>query len=693
MKKINVAFLWHMHQPIYIDPLTERFIMPWVRLHAMQDYLDIPSAMLKPKGSKFNINFVPSLLMQLEYYIEKRYSDDYLEVAQKRVGELSFEEREFIVKNFFNINTEKVVFKSSRYKELFLKKQSLLSQESISNSFTDNEILDLQIHFQLGWSGTKLKSDSFISSLVKKDRIFTEDEKLKMLEIQYLFLIEVRDYIKSLVNSGAEVSLTPFYHPIIPVMNDITNVKKAWESSTIPNNFSSMSNYSKMHITDGVEFANNFFEKKIKGMWPAEGSVSKDFVEMLTANSDIEWIATDEAILSKSFGHSASLNDMSTPYSYNGVNIFFRNHHLSDKIGFVYSNWDTNRAVDDFIGELSNMRNSISRENPIISVILDGENAWEYYENHGESFLTTLFERLVNCEWINLTTFSEYIEENQNSIPKLNNLMPGSWIDGNFNTWINEEVKNIYWSHLYKLNVLIENYKKSPKFDLEVQKKIDYNFMIAQGSDWMWWAGKGHSSANDLDFDKLFRNYVRIIYELLELSPPTELYSPVYSSSKTPAVYKKPLHFIKPNISGELDSYYGWVSSGEILAEQGAIHKTEIIIDKILFGFDEKNLFFQIISKNMSKFKERYELVVDFIDYKKILLNRDRNSDIKYFCKEVCETAIPFNLISNDLKVGDIIKFRFLLKESGNIIERIPNSDIVEIVYPNINFDIDNWSV
>jgi len=696
VNKINLAFLWHMHQPNYVDPIKKEFIMPWVRLHAMQDYLDIPYAILKAENAKTNINFVPSLLEQLEFYIDKKYSDNYLMVVEKKVIDLSDLERNFIVDKLFNINIEKTVFASIRYKELFQKKEFLLStkKNNIGLEFFEQELRDLQVHFQLGWSGTKLKNNTYIQELIQKDRDFTEEEKSKLLGIQYDFLKEVRNYIKSLANNdNCEISITPFYHPIIPIMNDINNVNKAWNNSSIPNNFSNMSHYSKKHLKKAETYALNFFNKKITGMWPAEGSVSKDFLKLLQ-ETDIQWIATDEAILAKSKGYSPSLDELSTPYLYDNKYIFFRNHGLSDKIGFVYSNWDKTDAVNNFIEELNHFRNNITRNEPLVTVILDGENAWEYYEQHGEPFLTELFTKLSTVDWINLTTFNEYIENNKNIIPKLDTLMPGSWIDGNFNTWINEPVKNKYWEYLFHLNNIIEDRKLNNLLEKNTLNSIEKHFMIAQGSDWMWWAGEGHSSANDLDFDLLFRNYLIKIYNLLEIDVPIELYSPLYSKVEVIS-YKKPLHLITPNISGKLDDYYGWVSSGEIFEEQGAIHKTDTIINKVLFGFDKENLYFQISSSiDLKEFNKRdYIIAVEFVDFSKKIDLLSNDNGVVSFIDEVCEASINFSCIKEHFEPNEAIKFRILLKENGKIIERIPNTDIIIINYPCDDFDLTNWYV
>jgi alpha-amylase/alpha-mannosidase (GH57 family) len=696
VNKINLAFLWHMHQPNYVDPIAKEFIMPWVRLHAMQDYLDIPNAILKAPNAKTNINFVPSLLEQLEFYIERKYSDSYLIMVEKNAKNLTTQDKNFIVEKLFNINIEKVVLKSLRYRELFEKKEFLLSikKDNMGEEFLEQELRDLQVHFQLGWSGTKLKEDLFIKELIKKDKYFTEEEKNELLNIQYKFLKDVKNYIKSLAhNERMEVSITPFYHPIAPVMNNIENVNKAWDNSIIPNNFSDMSYYSKKHVKKAENYAEEFFDKKITGMWPAEGSVSKDFLEILQ-DSNINWIATDEAILAKSKGYSPSLDELSTPYLYNNKYIFFRNHALSDKIGFVYSNWDKREAVVNFLEELNNFKNNINREEALVTVILDGENAWEYYEDHGEPFLTELFNELSKTNWINLTTFTEYIDKNKQRIPKLDNLMPGSWIDGNFNTWINEPVKNKYWEYIFHLNSIIENRKLNNIIDSETLKELEDYFMIAQGSDWMWWAGEGHSSSNDLDFDLLFRNYLIKIYDLLEIDTPIELFSPLYSKLEV-INYKKPLHLITPNISGKLDDYYGWVSSGEILAEQGAIHKTDTIIKKVLFGFDKENLYLQISSSiDLSDFNDRnYVISIDFVDFNKKIDLISSDDGVISFIDEVCEASIKFSLIKYNFLPNEIIKFRILLKENDNIIERIPNTDILTIEYPCDDFDLTNWYV
>lgn len=690
IKKLNIAFLWHMHQPSYLDPLTNTFIMPWVRLHALKDYMDIPYAMMRNKNAKFNINFVPSLLNQLDFYIDEKYSDDYLVLSKKNSDNLTDWDKHFIIKNFFNINTEKIVYKSPRYKELFHQKENLKEHNWIK-SFTSQDLRDLQIHFNIGWSGNGLIQNSeFIKKLIEKDRNFTEEEKQQLLFEQKEYLLKVKNFIKSLaLNQNIEVSVTPFYHPIIPVMNDIDNVQKSWESSVIPNNFNTLKYYSQKHVDNAIDFSVKYFGKKVNGMWPAEGSVSHDFIELI--NNKIEWIATDEAILMKSMKRNLSIDELSSPYKYKNTYMFFRNHSLSDKIGFVYSNWNKEDSAKDFLNELNHIRSILTKENALVTVILDGENAWEYYENNGEPFLEHLFGVLSSTEWLNLTTFSEYISQNKNNIPVLEHLTPGSWIDGNFNTWINEPTKNKYWSILFHLQSIIENLQKNNLIDSELFKEVEKYFMIAQGSDWMWWAGEGHSSANDLDFDRLFRNYVIKVYQLLKMDVPGELYQPLYTQAEHIS-YIKPLRLIHPRITGEYDDYFGWHSSGQIIVEQGAIHKTETIIESVLFGFDIDNFYFQVKVHNINKFIENnYDIEIDFIDYKKIDLKTDNN--VIYKCKEVIECSIPIYYINLYLKRKDKIKFRIEVKLNGNIVEKLPNSEVVEITVPDESFDMENWSV
>ncbi len=692
IKKLHLAFLWHMHQPMYLDPLTERFIMPWVRLHALKDYLDIPQAMLDAKNAKFNINFVPSLLTQLDDYIESKHMDDYLEFAYKNPDWMSPWEKEFVIKNFFNINREKIVFKSRRYKELYHKKNNM-PPEFWSTSFSPQDIRDLQILFHLGWSGTALiKNSTLLKELIKKDSDFTENEKTALLNEQYEYLKTIRDFIKGLAsNKNVEVSITPFYHPIIPVMNDIQNVPKAWSNSILPNNFQSMREYSQKHVDCAHSFAKKYFGKEISGMWPAEGSVSIDLVDILK-ETPTKWIATDEAILAKTLNRAPQINESLSPHHFDGVDIFFRNHALSDKIGFVYSNWGKEDAVKDFIHELLHIKSVTTKEDALVCVILDGENAWEYYEDNGEPFLTHLFDEISKQDWLQLTTFSEYSENHRANIINLSTLMPGSWIDGNFNTWINEQTKNRYWEILFKLQTLIETSKKTGNIDKSLENEIDHNFMVAQGSDWMWWAGEGHSSANDLDFDQLFRNYVSKVYQLLGLEIPFELTQPLYSQN-IHVSYTEPLRLIHPKITGMLDDYFGWSSSGEILSEQGAIHKTDVIIKKILFGFDEYFIYFQIsLYEDIEVFKENgHQIELEIVNYKKINLKKDRN--IIYKDVEVIETAIPISYIDSNLTTKDKINFRFNVLSNGNTIERIPHSETVEIKIPDESFDMENWCV
>ena len=388
MKKVYLAFLWHQHQPIYKNPLNNVYELPWVRLHATKDYYDMAAILEDYPKIKSNINLVPSLLVQLDEYARGEAKDKFLDLTLKPALELSEEDKIFILMNFFMANWETMVFPNNRYYQLLEKRGKQTSETDIKrilNYFKDNDMRDLQVWFNLSWFDPYWrKNDGFINELYIKGRDFTEDEKRKLIEKQLQICGMIAAKHKELQDKGQiEVSVTPFYHPILPLLCDTNNALDATPHIVLPERRFAHKDDAQWHVNNAVTYYENIFGKRPSGMWPSEGSVSNEVVS-LAAGNGIKWLATDEAILFGSYKPSSQNRQyLFRPYTVNIngniVNMIFRDHGLSDSIGFVYSKWNPDDAVRDFIDKVKNIGNYVgdSYEYPLVSVILDGENCWE----------------------------------------------------------------------------------------------------------------------------------------------------------------------------------------------------------------------------------------------------------------------------------------------------------------------------
>lgn len=543
---VFITFLWHMHQPIYKKPGDGSYILPWVRLHAAKDYFDMASLIESVPRMQAVINIVPSLFIQLEDYIKGSARDPFLICSQKPVSRLSKEEKLFLLKNFFTVNKERRIDVSARYSQLWNKKNQAGTQlEKLLNNFIPQDYLDLQVLFNLAWCGPSLKKDAEIASLIVKDRNFTQGEKELLLARQHKLICQIVPSYKKLQQEGRiEISFSPFYHPLLPLVCDNHTAEEAQPGVKLPKNRFCHPDDAEEQIRSAVLYCRELFGKEPQGMWPPEGAVSSKVME-LAVHQGIRWLATDETILKKSLAiqeglgrepaRSLPAEKLCSPYIYRSpqgqISVFFRNQSLSNLISFVYSSWDEEKASDDFYRRLLAVNNSLKggRRKHIISIIMDGENAWEYFPNGGEVFLPSLYQKIVSSHQFRPVTFSEFLslsgEGSQNS---LKHIAPGSWIDGNFSTWIGEPAKNEAWDCLSEARETLKEWIDSLSSEGKQQKretieKALKNIYIAEGSDWFWWLKKGDQPERERKFSTIHKMHLAEMYRILGLEIPSPL--------------------------------------------------------------------------------------------------------------------------------------------------------------------------
>jgi len=584
-----------MHQPFYKDLVTGEYVLPWVRLHAIKDYYDMVAILDDFKCIKQTFNLVPSLLEQLEEYVNGNAMDRHLEVTLKNPGDLSFDDKVFMLQNFFMANWDTMVNPYKRYYELLLKRGRFVTLpdiKSVAKRFTDGELLDLQVWFNLTWFGNIYKSkDQVINGLIEKGKNFTVEDKAALMAKQREVMSKIIPKYKELSEKGQiELTVTPYYHPILPLLLDTNSAREAMHNIKLPQNRFRHPEDAKYQIEEAVKYAKKIFGKPPAGMWPSEGSVSQDIIP-LVSNAGIRWIATDEEVLSKSLGREVSKGrtlssaELFKPYVIEKDNckldIIFRDHNLSDLVGFTYSKWDPRDAASDLIMHINNIRNSLPDDgkNYLVSIILDGENAWEYYKNNGWDFLCALYEKLSSEPNIRTVRVSDFLDENPPA-DKLHHLFSGSWINHNFRVWIGHEEDNAAWDHLARARLALEN---THNMDPLAWKEL----YIAEGSDWCWWYGDDHSSENDETFDMLFRKHLKNIYHLIGKPYPQNLDVPI---KQRPAIrpIREPAYIVTPVLDGEITNYYEWLSAGyyDIGKLKGAMHQAETVIKGIYYGFD-----------------------------------------------------------------------------------------------------------
>lgn len=531
---LHVAFLWHMHQPFYKDVSTNEYALPWVRLHGIKDYYDMVSILDAYPLIHQTFNMVPSLMIQLDEYAHGA-SDRYLFYTQIPAKNLNHGQKAFLLQEFFSANWDNMIKPFPRYRELIEKRGITLSGDEISTAikrFDTQDFLDLQVWFNIAWFDPQFQGrDSLLVNLIKKQKNFTEEEKQRVIDKQREVISLILPEYKRMQDKGQiEVSVTPYYHPILPLLCNMELAQQSDPSVTLPTKRFSAPEDARMQIKKAVDCYQHYLGCNPRGMWPSEGSVCNDIIPLVSDNG-IKWLATDEWILYHTLGmdrYSAHL--LYKPYNLiidgKQVSVIFRDRALSDTIGFTYGKWNTYDAVSDFITRLHHIHDMLPKKrNHLVCIAMDGENAWEYYSKDGWEFLEYLYTCLSHDETIRCVTISEYLQENP---PQeiLTDIHPGSWINSNFRIWIGDEEENKAWDYLYEAReALVDFEKKHGQSDM-TQEAWEYIY-IAEGSDWFWWFGNKHYSPNAATFDSLFRGYLEGVYKILGLNVPEGIKKPI----------------------------------------------------------------------------------------------------------------------------------------------------------------------
>jgi alpha-amylase/alpha-mannosidase (GH57 family) len=495
-----------MHQPFYKDLVRQSYVMPWAYLHGTKDYFGMPALIEDFPEVHQTFNLVPSLLLQLEDYASGKARDASLELAFKPVSELTEEDRSGIIERFFPIPVRTMLRPFPRYFELFERR----SDASRHHAFSDQDIRDIQVWWSLVWFDHDLRPQE----LVDKGKNFSEDDKamLRKLGLETIRNI-IPEYRRMQERGIIEISTTPFYHPILPILIDS---RVAGDHIPVSVQFPFD---AQEQLTRALDFMEDRFGQKPRGLWPSEGGVSND-AALLVSALGFKWMATDEGILVKS-GVDLSWNNRRSlycPYRKGDLTIFFRDRTLSDLIGFQYMHASASESATDLLRRLKELP-----EGSHAVIALDGENPWDYYPNSGRDFLRHLFFGIQTDPSLEAVTLSEAVDRVPSQ--KIDWLAPGSWANANFDIWIGHAEDHQAWQWIVRAREALMERKG------QIEEK-DWNLayeelLVSEGSDWMWWFGNDFSSDSDAIFDSLFRQHIGNIYQLIGLPVPEELAEPI----------------------------------------------------------------------------------------------------------------------------------------------------------------------
>jgi len=601
---LKVVILWHMHQPYYRDPASGNMMLPWVRLHGLKDYGDLPIRLKRFERLKMTFNLVPSLIEQLNLYCDGKTTDRHLQLTQKPTGGLERQEKAEIFDTFFTANPATMIEPFPRYRRLFRKLQDCnMDAELAARTSSQQEIRDLTVWSNLVWVDPVYHSRDPFRYLFAKGEKFTEDDKQALIDAQFEILADIVPTYRSLMETGRiEVSFSPYFHPILPLLCDTDSAKEALPGITLPKNRFCHPGDAERQVALAVDMYRDIFGRDPLGMWPSEGSISEQMAPILVRHN-IRWMASDEKVLYGSLMKSGLPSDHVGPHavfrfdtSEGPVNIFFRDHALSDRIGFVYAAWEAEKAVDDFMKNLHSLAETLAGDgsDAVVPVILDGENCWEYYPNDGDDFLQLLFERLDSDRIIETMTMAEAVAA---VTPRpLKHIQAGSWINRNFRIWIGHPEDNTAWDLLWEARKTLTDFKKAkPEYDPEKIARAEKSLMAAEGSDWNWWYGDEHRGGQNDIFDRIYRTHLASVYTELGLKIPRTLLSPI--SSALPESYiTEPEGVVTPVIDGRLTHYYEWLGAGKFdcLKAGGAMHRAEPRITQIGYVSDHDSVYLRV---------------------------------------------------------------------------------------------------
>jgi alpha-amylase/alpha-mannosidase (GH57 family) len=493
-----VSFLWHMHQPFYKDIVRNAYVMPWAYLHATKDYFGMAALAGEFPDVHQTFNLVPSLVLQLEEYSRGEARDEMFDLAFKPTVDLSHSERAMIVERFFPIPVGTMLEPYPRYFELHERRDPL--------GYSEGDFRDIQVWWTLAW----MDEDRRPKELVQKGRGFSEVDKIALRKLVLQTIADVVPEYRSRQDEGTiEISTTPFYHPILPLL-----VNSQVDDGNVPIAFRFPED-AEEQLRRSREFIRRRFGKYPQGLWPSEGSVSND-VAGIVSRLGFRWMATDEGILEKSGIHlgNGQRHRLYQPYVRDGVTVFFRDRTISDLIGFHYMHGSPRDAAEDLVRRIQEIS-----DGQHVTIALDGENPWDYYAKSGRDFLRFLYDRIQKEPGLEAVTLSEACDR----LPaaKLDWLAPGSWAGANFGIWIGHPEDHQAWQWIVRARAaLMERNGMVPSSDWDLAHE---ELLVAEGSDWMWWFGNDFSSDSDAIFDSLFRQHIANIYYLIGLPLPDGL--------------------------------------------------------------------------------------------------------------------------------------------------------------------------
>jgi alpha-amylase/alpha-mannosidase (GH57 family) len=711
-----LALVWHMHQPWYGRPGGRTLELPWVRLHGVKDYLDMPMRIEAHPGMCATFNLVPSLMAQIEAY-GRGVSDLHRDLSLSDPAGLSPDETATILAHFFTSPHSTLDRRLEGYRLLRDRRDALaprMGGREMASHFTPAEILDIQVFWNLAWVDPIFEDDPAVASLWGRSGGFTIEERDRLLAFHTRILGRIVPAYRRLEESGrAELITSPFFHPILPLLCDSECARPGLPVSPLPGRRFRFPEDARRHVRMAVADHEQRFGRRPRGVWPSEGSVSDEAAGIL-AEAGFRWMASDEDILARSLnGGEGWRRALYQPFrletTSGPISILFRDKQLSDLVGFVYMRWSAQTAADDFVERiLAAGRNASVEGPPLITVILDGENCWEYYERDGGPFLDALYARLLREPEIALTTPERFLAEHP---PRavLKGLFPGSWIDHSFHMWIGEAAKNQAWEMLAAAREAFARAELDQVGDRERARAL---LDVAEGSDWFWWYTTSPDGPAQPAFDALFRLHLQEVYRALGQSPPRDVLQPVTGGtapSRPPEA--APLGLVRPIVDGVVTTFYEWAHAGHagLRAASASMARSPLYLRDLYYGFDLANLHCRVdLTEKGRAETERLTVTIEFLTPHPMELSvklseasspgeavLTRAGGAPERCGRACfqrilEISAPFEALG--LAADQEVSFVCHVMNEGQVVESFPPLGQISFRTPTSDFEETMWS-
>ena len=601
IKKVHLAFLWRMHQPWYRDPVSREMLLPWVRLHAASSYSDMAAHLARHPKLHSTVCFSPALLDQIELYVEGG-GDHYIDLTLLPPQELSGEQRGELMQLFFSLHWDQVLLPMARYRQLLElrgREQPPGNWEEVHGRFSDQDLRDLQVLFNLAWLGHHAADDDEIRGLLERGRDYSEEHKQIVLGRQRVMLQQLLPAWRELVSSGSvEISGCPYYHPLLPLIIDCHTARRPTPRVTLPERFAQPDD-AAWQISRALERIRQVFGHRPVGLWPPEGAISPETVRQ-GLNHRLRYLAADARVLFHSLdqrGSAPGRQRIYQPYNMDSCAVFFRDTELSARIATEYPRWTNQQAAAaDFIEHVLAVAERARVDDgapPLVLVALAGDHHWESYPGRGAPFIEALYSQLDQTEAIRTVTLEEHLQEHPPTIG-LDHLHSGSWVEGNFALWIGDPEKNAAWNRLQRTRTRVTRARSTGEASEEALSQAMRHIYRAEGSDWYYWMGEPFYPAEGATYEYLFKAHLMAAYQALGDNPPADLSRPIEQGGVVTPL-RQPSAFIQPSLSGRRTSFYEWREAGFYrVPAGGSVYSKHGFLAGIYWGFDAGRMYLRL---------------------------------------------------------------------------------------------------